>query len=252
MPRVFEYNLGVPAEDIERYRPGGYHPVYLNDSLKEGRYQILNKLGFGAFSTVWLARDLAEERNVSIKVVVPEKSAGDNNELKILKHLLNCRDGAGSENVLHMLDEFYVDGPNGRHLCIVFDVLGALVEDGEEDLEIVVRGGQVSPWGGGCLWWYGLLSMLHTFQSVTTDTENHADLFRASYPENMSPAAIVERFGEPTTGAVTRKDGQPLGVGIPEYQVLPIRYGKQDLLDLGVDCVQLIDFWECIMFLCFR
>jgi len=53
-----EYTLGVPAEDIAQYCPGGYHPVHLGDCFKNGQYQIIHKLGFGSFSTVWLARDL--------------------------------------------------------------------------------------------------------------------------------------------------------------------------------------------------
>ncbi len=35
-----------------------YHPVHLGDFFKDGRYKILHKLGFGSFSTVWLARDI--------------------------------------------------------------------------------------------------------------------------------------------------------------------------------------------------
>lgn len=47
----------LPTEWIEAYRPGGYHPIHLGDLLAEGRYKILRKLGFGSFSTVWLAKD---------------------------------------------------------------------------------------------------------------------------------------------------------------------------------------------------
>ncbi len=52
-----QYKVGVPAEDLRLYCPGGYHPVHLGDLFKNGRYEVLNKLGFGSFSTVWLARD---------------------------------------------------------------------------------------------------------------------------------------------------------------------------------------------------
>ncbi len=46
-----------PTEWIEDYRPGGLHPVHLGDVLGSGRYRVSRKLGYGAFSTVWLARD---------------------------------------------------------------------------------------------------------------------------------------------------------------------------------------------------
>lgn len=52
-----QYDVGLAAEDIEQYCTGGYHPVHLHDRLKDGRYEVLNKLGFGGFSTVWLAKD---------------------------------------------------------------------------------------------------------------------------------------------------------------------------------------------------
>lgn len=45
------------AEQLHRYRFGGYHPVRIGDRFKGERYKILHKLGFGGFSTTWLARD---------------------------------------------------------------------------------------------------------------------------------------------------------------------------------------------------
>jgi serine/threonine-protein kinase SRPK3 len=44
-------------ENVLNYRAGGYHPVALGDTLKDGRYKIYHKLGYGGFSTVWVARD---------------------------------------------------------------------------------------------------------------------------------------------------------------------------------------------------
>ena len=50
-------NLLYFEEKIAKYQPGGYHPVCLGDTFKDGRYKIHHKLGWGGFSTVWLARD---------------------------------------------------------------------------------------------------------------------------------------------------------------------------------------------------
>lgn len=53
-------------EDAGDYKPGGYHPVRLGDGLgevqdvrgyKTWRYQVVRKLGWGHFSTVWLVKD---------------------------------------------------------------------------------------------------------------------------------------------------------------------------------------------------
>ena len=49
-----------------------------------------------------------------------------NNELMMLQHLKdNGRsDHPGFKHVFCMLEVFHVDGPNGRHICIVSDVVG--------------------------------------------------------------------------------------------------------------------------------
>jgi serine/threonine-protein kinase SRPK3 len=57
MANLSQYIIGVPAERLDKYAPGGYRLVHLHDKLKDGRYEIVGKLGFGAFATVWLARD---------------------------------------------------------------------------------------------------------------------------------------------------------------------------------------------------
>ena len=65
--------LSDPSEDegIEDYKKGGYHPVFIGEVLN-GRYVILQKLGWGHFSTVWLSRDIKFNTFVAIKV---QKSA---------------------------------------------------------------------------------------------------------------------------------------------------------------------------------
>ena len=44
-------------EDWEDYVKGGYHPVKIGDTLSDERYVVVRKLGWGHFSTVWLAKD---------------------------------------------------------------------------------------------------------------------------------------------------------------------------------------------------
>ena len=48
----------LDAEPLERYRVGGYHPIHLGDTLGNGIYKVLRKLGWGGHATVWLARDV--------------------------------------------------------------------------------------------------------------------------------------------------------------------------------------------------
>lgn len=44
-------------EGTEDYRRGGYHAVRIGDTFKNGTYVVQSKLGWGHFSTVWLAWD---------------------------------------------------------------------------------------------------------------------------------------------------------------------------------------------------
>lgn len=44
-------------EELSNYQPGGFHPVRLDDTFKDCRYKIRHKLGWGGYSTVWLAKD---------------------------------------------------------------------------------------------------------------------------------------------------------------------------------------------------
>jgi hypothetical protein len=55
-PKYYNSRLD-DVEDLEKYRPGGYHPVSIGDIFSRGRYEVLHKLGYGGSSTVWLVLD---------------------------------------------------------------------------------------------------------------------------------------------------------------------------------------------------
>ncbi|TQD76179.1 hypothetical protein C1H46_038295 [Malus baccata] len=42
-------------EGTKDYKKGGYHTISIVDSFKNGYYVVQSKLGWGHFSTVWLA-----------------------------------------------------------------------------------------------------------------------------------------------------------------------------------------------------
>ena len=46
----------IEEETLPSYHQKQYCPVHIGDLLGE-RYRILEKLGYGAYATVWLARD---------------------------------------------------------------------------------------------------------------------------------------------------------------------------------------------------
>ncbi|EAY91861.1 hypothetical protein OsI_13507 [Oryza sativa Indica Group] len=112
-------------EGTEDYRRGGYHAVRVGDSFKQGAYVVQSKLGWGHFSTVWLAWDTGHSRYVALKV---QKSAqhyteAAMDEIKILKQIADG-DPDDSRCVVKLLDHFKHSGPNGNHVCMVFEFLG--------------------------------------------------------------------------------------------------------------------------------
>lgn len=46
-------------EGRDAYRPGGFHPVYIGD-VYANKYEVMSKIGYGRYSTVWLVKDLSK------------------------------------------------------------------------------------------------------------------------------------------------------------------------------------------------
>ncbi|KAA0174476.1 hypothetical protein FNF27_04072 [Cafeteria roenbergensis] len=114
-------------EGWDGYKPGGYHPVKVGEVYNE-RYRVLQKLGWGHFSTVWRCADMADGgRIVALKV---QKSASHYteaaaDEIAILDFVGDQADGMGQDiPVVRLLDTFTHNGPHGRHTCMVFELLG--------------------------------------------------------------------------------------------------------------------------------
>ncbi|KAL7406909.1 hypothetical protein ABVT39_000064 [Epinephelus coioides] len=113
-------------EDPNDYCRGGYHHVKIGD-LFHGRYHVIRKLGWGHFSTVWLAWDIQEKRFVAMKVVKSAEHYTETalDEIKLLKSVRNTDPSdPNRERVVQLLDDFKISGMNGTHVCMVFEVLG--------------------------------------------------------------------------------------------------------------------------------
>lgn len=118
-----EYETSEP-ECEEDYRVGGYHPVQIGETFNKGRYRVLQKLGWGHFSTVWLSFDFKRKQQCALKVqkADPHYAEAARDEIKLLKSLK--QDGKKmEETVVELLDHFEHEGPHGRHVCLAFEVL---------------------------------------------------------------------------------------------------------------------------------
>ncbi|KAG5795423.1 hypothetical protein H9Q69_005516 [Fusarium xylarioides] len=91
-PRL-DPSILVEEEKTPNYHADRFYPIHLSQVLN-GRYQIATKLGYGANSTVWLARDLnrwrwSPEKYVAVKVNATNQRSRrpKEHELDIMRHI---------------------------------------------------------------------------------------------------------------------------------------------------------------------
>ena len=141
-------------EGQEEYRAGGYHPVHIGDTF-HSRYVVVDKLGWGHFSTVWMCLDTKKKSANGM----PSSSSSSSSfvAMKVQKSAPHYRDAAYDEiellktvsttaisnafllerraessaithpldpRVVTLVDHFEHSGPHGRHVCMVFELLG--------------------------------------------------------------------------------------------------------------------------------
>ncbi|XP_044077970.1 SRSF protein kinase 2-like isoform X3 [Siniperca chuatsi] len=90
-------------------------------------YQVVKKLGWGHFSTVWLCWDMVKRRFVALKVVKSAQTFTETalDEIKLLKCVRDSDPkDLKRERIVHLIDDFRVTGVNGEHVCMVLEVLG--------------------------------------------------------------------------------------------------------------------------------
>lgn len=112
-------------EDLDCYRKGGYHAVRVGDSFAGARFIAQRKLGWGQFSTVWLAYDTKTQKYVALKLQksAPEFVQAALHEIEVLSAITE-NDPGNKKCVVQLVDHFKHRGPNGQHLCMVLEFLG--------------------------------------------------------------------------------------------------------------------------------
>ncbi|KAJ5787427.1 kinase-like domain-containing protein [Penicillium paradoxum] len=129
-PRVFPtsgFELIDPSSKIEEetlptYSPERYYPVQQGE-IFDNRYQALSKLGYGVTSTAWLACDLVDSSYVVLKIYTLGQAR--EHELNIYNRINSVEtDHPGRKFIRKMFGHFFVNGPHGRHVCLVHEPLG--------------------------------------------------------------------------------------------------------------------------------
>ncbi|KAK1751417.1 kinase-like domain-containing protein [Echria macrotheca] len=120
----------IQVEDPNAYGPGGFHPVRLGDLLgDDGRFRVVHKLGDGGWGTVWLCHDKATGKWRAVKIQAANASKPEDcPELATVEKFAKFSwDELASHHVSIPLEHFWLDGPNGRHLCWVMPLYGPRV-----------------------------------------------------------------------------------------------------------------------------
>ena len=127
-------------EDLCEYKPGGYHQVIIGERYIN-RYTVIQKIGWGQFSTVWLAKDNVTNIYVALKI---QKSSFHYTEAAMEEIGILIRVSKGCDDpiwlrsleeynipstqrgsfVVQLLNHFVHKGKNGKHICMVFEILG--------------------------------------------------------------------------------------------------------------------------------
>ncbi|KAI7369621.1 kinase-like protein [Hortaea werneckii] len=113
----------VEEETVNGYQSQHYYPVRLEDVFND-RYKIIGKLGFGSASTVWLCRDLQRQfEYAALKIYV--NNSKYHRELPIYEEINDLQTNhEGRKYIRKLYDSFELQGPHGRHICLVHQPLG--------------------------------------------------------------------------------------------------------------------------------
>ncbi|KAF5560559.1 CMGC SRPK kinase [Fusarium pseudoanthophilum] len=115
------------------YGVGGYHPVHLGDLYDDGRYRIVHKIGAGDTSMIWLARDSSSWSWVALRILMGDQPSGvEENIVKCHNILARHGQDGGDPRFITYTRYFHIDGPNGRHLCLVLPFCGPNLRVGKK------------------------------------------------------------------------------------------------------------------------
>ncbi|EGX88041.1 protein kinase domain protein [Cordyceps militaris CM01] len=234
------------AEAFSRYGPGGYHPVVVGDRL-DGRYRILNKLGHGSYSTVWLARDETLQRLVAVKVCTADARPRESEILHILNNFSEA-DGSnvsGPRMLPTLLSTFRVDGPNGTHTCLVTEVTRCSVVEAKRRSTSAPLMLPVARAIAAQL----ILAVDYLHQNGFVHGDLHLGNVLLKLPREShfwSDEELLLQCGEPELEPVQTFDDQPIPSGVPSVATLPIWFpmGETNELTLSDAPIVLADFGE--------
>ncbi|KAI0160455.1 kinase-like domain-containing protein [Xylariaceae sp. FL1272] len=226
-------------EKVDTYNKGGNHPIHLGDIL-DARYEVVHKLGWGGGGLVWLCHDAVTKSWKAVKIMVARHSA-DTAEVRIYEHLKKCASAKDIEanGVVIPLQQFWVDGPNGRHLCLVLPVLGGTLWDWsytqtDHDNNRIIRRKEI------CRKIIKSVKFLHNHGVCHGDIKPQNIMVKIHNLDKLDKSHMIKLMGQPETIKMEKRSGRPPGRHAPRYLVQApfmwwkrIMTGEIALVDFG-------------------
>ncbi|KAI0010245.1 kinase-like protein [Xylariaceae sp. FL0662B] len=224
---------GEVVEDISDYTEGGHHPIHLGDILHD-RFEVIHKLGQGGFAIVWLCFDNHYRDWKAVKVIAADDSDEDGPDLKPLDSLRSAGQKLSDWEANHIVlpsEHFWVNGPNGRHLCLVLPLLGPGLStitrcEPRHMTTLLLQAGRG-------------LQYLHRHGICHGDFTPNNILLRLKDTRDINKDKMLELLGTPQIEELRTISGELPGPRYPKYVVCPV----DDISCLGVtDEVAIVDF----------
>ncbi|GAD93487.1 conserved hypothetical protein [Paecilomyces variotii No. 5] len=184
-----------------------------------------------------------EHTYVAIKVCVAGTGKdASNREFQVMKQL--GFEGRNSPHIVHMLDQFTLEGPNGVHQCFVLELLGPNVPD---IIDSCFSDGRLPGTIAKNIGKQALSGLDSLHRQKIGHGDFHIRNLAFTFPDigHLPEEEFIRMVGQPELGGINRKDDKSLEPGIPTSVVMPASYRKHS--KLLSNKVKIIDFGESIL-----
>ncbi|KAM0080438.1 hypothetical protein ACKRZS_007415 [Fusarium odoratissimum] len=180
-----EFEVEEVSEDPQRYLEGLYYPICIGETLAD-QYRIEHKLGHGGFSTVWMAYDILEKKDVALKIMTPE----DSNEHEYQIQTEIARDTQNTSHLILYQNTFLLRGSHGNHRVLVLPLQGPNLRDHLRQKPLRIRMSAAKQL-------LQAISHLHDIGIVHRDLSSANVMYSLRPMDNSSAATKYEYIGRP-------------------------------------------------------